>query len=563
MPLLKIGQAYKNLKRLRQILNVLIKHGFGHFIEQLHLHDVLSMGKKILTFRSPLAQPKERILTPARVRLAFEELGPTFIKFGQLLSLRPDILPKDFIDEFKKLQDRLPALSFSRIQEVIEKELGCPYDEVFKTIFDPPKGSASIAQVYEAVLKNGTHVMIKVQRPDIEKQIDTDINILFYIAHLIEKYIPESHTYDPVGLVEQFSKYIHKELDFTLEASNTQKFKSLFEQDPMVVIPKVYWEVTTKRLFVMERLSGIKIDDLKEMDARGWDRKLLARNGCHIFLKQFLEFGIFHGDPHPGNLLAVGDGVLGLMDFGIVGRLDSEVMESCAHIFFAYVSKNYERLIEECINLGFLTENTDLGAFKQDFIDFVEVYYERPLKHISISEVFNKMLEMAVKHNMRVPVNLMLLGKTLLFIEEIGRELDPDINLVDISKPYAQKLIRQRLQPKRIVKDAIKNIHNFSNIMKFLPSQINTLIKKLIKGELEIEFVHVGLDNLIREIDRSSNRLAFGLIISSIIVGSSIIMSLKTGPMIYGYPLLGVIGFVSAGIMGLGLAISILRSGKF
>jgi len=563
MPFPNIGQTYKNLQRLRQILNVFIKHGFGQIIEQLHLQDFLSMGKRVVSHGPPIIKPKERVSMPVRARRVFEELGPTFIKFGQLLSLRPDIVPREFVEEFSKLQDRLPPLPFPVIQKAIEDELCCPPAEVFDDIHESPRGSASIAQVHEAMLKDGTPVMLKVQRPKIEQQIDTDINILFHIAHLLEKYMPESRVYDPVGLIEEFSKSIHKELDFTLEASHTQKFHTLFEEDPTVVIPKVYWEMTSKRILILQKLSGVPINDLAQIDARGWDRKLLARNGCKIFLKQFLEFGLFHADPHPGNLLAVDDGVLGLVDFGIVGRLDEDVMESCAQIFFAYMTKDYDRLIEEYINLGFLTDNTDLKAFKRDFIDLTEMYYDRPLKHIVVSEVFNKTLDMALKHNMRVPVELMLLGKTLLFTEEIGRQLDPDINLVEISRPYAERLLTRRFQPKRILRDLIRNVSNLTKIMKFLPGQVNTLIKKLIKGELKIEFEHVGLDSLIREIDRSSNRIAFGLIISSLIVGSSIIMSLQTGPFLYGYPVLGVLGFVSAGIMGLGLVISILRSGKF
>ncbi|MBN2373222.1 hypothetical protein JXL19_05515 [bacterium] len=563
MPLPKIGQTYKNLQRLRQILNVLIKHGFGQIVEQIHLLDFLSMGKRLVTFSPPFIQSKTRISMPVRVRMAFEELGTTFIKLGQLLSLRPDIIPEEFIEEFKKLQDSLPPLPFSTIQKVLEEELCCPYSRIFTNVAKYPEGSASIAQVHEAKLLDGSEVMIKVQRPNIEKQIDADINILFHIAHLLERYMPESSIFDPVGLIEEFSRSIHRELDFTLEASNTQKFRNLFEGDPTVAIPKVYWEITTKRALILQKITGARIDDLARIDSEGWDRKLLARNGCHIFLKQFLEFGTFHGDPHPGNLLVVDDGVLGMVDFGIVGRLDPQVIESCAHIFFSYLNKDYERLIEEYINLGFLTDDSDLRSFKRDFIDFIETYYDRPLKHISISEVFNQSLDMAIKHNMRAPADLMLLGKTLLFIEEIGRQLDPDINLMEISRPYAQRLLKQRLQPKRIAKEAVKTISSITKIMRYLPNQVNTLIKKLIKGELEIEFVHVGLDNLIREIDRSSNRVAFGLIISSIIVGSSIIMSLKTGPLIYGYPMLGVIGFVSAGLMGLGLAIAILRSGKF
>jgi len=563
MPFYRIGQTYKNIQRLRQILNVFIKHGFGQIIEQLHLQDFLSMGMRVVTFRSPIGKPRGKVSMPVRARRVFEELGPTFVKFGQLLSLRPDIVPKEFIEEFKKLQDSLPPLPFPDIQRVIEEELGSPSGEVFLHINELPAGSASIAQVHEAVLTDGTPLMIKVQRPRIEQQIDTDINILLHIAQLLENYIPESRVYDPVGLVEQFSRSIHRELDFTLEASNTHKFNTLFDGDTRVVIPNVYWDLTSKRLLILQKITGIPINDMEQIDARGWDRKLLARNGGQIFLKQFLEFGLFHGDPHPGNMLVVDDGVIGLIDFGIVGRLDEEVRESCAQIFFAYMNKDYDRLIEEYISLGFLTDNTDLRSFKRDFIDLLDMYYDRPLKYIVIGEVFNKSLDMALKHNMRVPVDLMLLGKALLFIEEIGRQLDPDLNLVEISRPYAQRLFTKRFQPKRILRDAVKNLSNLSKILKYLPGQVNTLIQKLIKGELKIEFEHVGLDSLIREIDRSSNRIAFGLIISSLIVGSSIIMSLQTGPLVYGYPVLGVLGFVSAGIMGLGLVISILRSGKF
>ena len=557
-----INKTYKNIRRFQTILNVLVKNGFGHLIEQLNLQHLIAASQRLFGLRKYQEIGKDRITMPIRIRMVFEELGPTFIKFGQLLSLRPDLIPQEFVDEFQKLQEDVPPVSFESIKQQIESELGAPLETIFSSFEENAYAAASIAQVHKAVLPDGQQVMVKVQRPKIEQIIGTDINILFQLAHLIERYIPESKVYSPVGIVEEFSKSIRRELDFTIEAGNTQRFYDNFAGDPHVIIPKVYWELSTKKNLVLQRLEGIRINQIHVMKERVWDTANIALFGCQVFLRQILEYGFFHGDPHPGNILLIKEDVLGLIDFGIVGRLDKEVLESCSAIFFSLLKRDYEKLVQEYIKLGFTSPDTDIRHFRRDFTELLETYLDRPLKFLHIGEVLNQAIQVSLKHHISVPVDLILLGKTLLFIESIGTELDPHISLLSISRPYAQKLLKKKFHPHRLLTNIIGSVTDVTDFLKPLPRQLRILINKILDGELEIEFVHLGLENLIREIDRSSNRISFGLIISALIIGSSIVMHTEIGPALYGLPIIGIIGFSFAGLMGIGLVISILRSGK-
>lgn len=557
-----INQAYKNIRRLQTILNVFVKHGFGHFIERINLQHLLTLGRRVFRMKKYPEIETDRITMPIRVRMVFEELGPTFIKLGQLLSLRPDLIPKEFVDEFKKLQDHVPPVTFLAIKQQIESELGHPLEKLFLCFEEKAYAAASIAQVHRATINSGEEVIVKVQRPHIHQIIETDISILFQIANLMERYIPESKVYSPNNIVEEFSKSIKRELDFSIEAGNTQRFYDNFAKDNQVVIPRVYWEYTTKKIIVLERLDGIHINQIKLIKERGWDTSKIALLGSRVFLRQILEYGFFHGDPHPGNILVLKEDVLGLIDFGIVGRLDKEVMESCSAIFFALLNKDYERLLQEYIKMGFTSEDTNIRQFRIDFIDFLEAYLDRPLKYLQIGELLNQAIEVSVKHHITVPEDLILLGKTILFIESIGTELDPNISLLAISRPYAQKLLKRRLHPRRIITDLMSSMVDVTDFLRPLPRQLRILMKKILDGELEIEFLHLGLENLIREVDRSSNRIAFSLIVSSLIIGSSIVMHTKAGPAFLGLPMMGIVGFLFAGIMGIWLVISIFRSGK-
>ena len=558
-----IGQTIKNIKRLRHILNVLIKHGFGQLIEQLNLQYVLSTSKRILSLKKSSLKERERINISSRLRMVCEELGPTFIKFAQLLSLRADLLPSEFANELRKLQDELPAIGFEEIKKVIESELGGQLDKFFEYVDTDALGAASIAQAHKGKLKSGEEVILKVQRPKIGKIIDTDLSILFYLSQLMEKYLPETRPFNPVGIVEEFSRSIRKELDFFLEATHTQRFYNNFKGDDRVVIPKVYWELSTKKILVLQHLKGISVDELDKFDQLGWDRHTIALNGCNIFLKQILEFGLFHGDPHPGNILVMDkNGTLGLLDFGIVGRLDDEIITNCTNVLFAFLAKNYDQLIHEYSKLGFLGDQVDIKSFKRDFIDFIETYYESPLSKINVGELLNNTIEISLKHGIIVPTDLMLLGKTLLFVEELGRALDPSINLIEISRPYAKRLLKKRFKLGALINKFKKDSYLINELAKSLPRQMLLLLNKLTHDKFKIELEHRGLENLIKQINQSSNRISFGLIISSLIIGSSVILSIPKRVPFGGYPILGVCGFIFAGLLGLWLLIIILKSGK-
>ncbi|MGA1876389.1 MAG: ABC1 kinase family protein, partial [bacterium] len=326
MALPRINQTYKNIRRFQTILNVLVKNGFGHLIERLNLQHLITAGRQIFGLKKYPEAETDRLTMPVRARMVLEELGPTFIKLGQLLSMRPDLIPQEFAHEFRKLQEKVPPVPFDGIRQVIESELEASLEELFPYFEETAYAAASIAQVHKALLPDNRQVILKVQRPNINQIIETDISILFQLAHLIERYIPESKVYSPLAIVEEFSRSIKRELDFTIEASNTQRFYDNFADDPQVIIPRVYWEMTTKRVLVLQRLSGVHINQIEAMRERGWDTAKIALLGSQVFLKQILEHGFFHGDPHPGNILVMEEDVLGLIDFGIVGRLEREVL---------------------------------------------------------------------------------------------------------------------------------------------------------------------------------------------------------------------------------------------
>lgn len=561
MPFPKVKKTYQNIQRLRNVTNVLIKHGFGSLVDQLNLQHYLSLGKRIITFKKYELE-KEVHTIPERLRLAFEELGPTFIKLGQILSSRPDLIPQDFAEEFKKLQDKVPPFSASESKRHIEEELNVKTDEIFSSFDETPTAAASIAQVHNATLLTGERVIVKVQRPGLRQMLESDISILFYLANLIERYLPHGKLYNPMGIVEEFSRTIRRELNFNLEGSNAVKFKNNFEGDNTVYIPKIYWDYTTKDILTMERIEGIPIHEIKKLEEAGYDKKLIAKNGANAFLRQILEFGIFHADPHPGNFLIMENNKIGIVDFGIVGKIDDDIMESLANTFLSLIELDYDKLIHEYIRLGLLTEDVDTKAFKNDLQDLIDPYYGKALRQIQAGKILSDIFQLALNYKARVPNELILLGKTLITIEGLARALDPDILILEEAKPFAMELIRKRMSPTYQITKAYRTISDLSDIVKDIPGQLSYILKKVMKDKLKIEFVHSGLDRLIRDMDKSSNRLSFSLIISAIVIGSSVIMLSGKEPLLFGFPMLGVIGYIVAGLLGLWLAISILRSGR-
>ncbi|MBI4377518.1 MAG: 2-polyprenylphenol 6-hydroxylase [Nitrospinae bacterium] len=561
MPFPWIKKTYHNIQRLRNIANVLIKHGFGRLVDQLNLQRYISLGKRLITFKKYETE-REVYTVPERLRLAFEELGPTFIKLGQVLSSRPDLVPYDFANEFKKLQDAVPPFPASVAKKHIEEELHIPIHEIFSSFDEIPSAAASIAQVHNATLITGEKVIVKVQRPGLRQMLDSDISILFYLANLVERYLPHGKFYNPTGIVEEFSKTIKRELNFNMEGSNAARFKRNFEGDDTVYIPDVYWKYTTKDVLTMERIEGIPIYEIKRLEEAGYDKRLIAKNGINAFLRQILEFGFFHADPHPGNFIIMENNKIGIVDFGMIGRIDEDSMESIANTFLSFVELDCNVLVREYIRLGLLSEDIDVKAFKSDLRDLIEPYHGKALRHIQAGKVFNDILQLAINYKARVPNDLILLGKALLTIEGLAMELDPDITVIEEAKPFAKNLIRKRLSPAYQVTKVYKTICDLSDVLKEIPGQFSHVLRKVMKDKLKIEFVHSGLDRLIRDMDKSSNRLSFAIIISAIVIGSSVVMLSGKEPLLFGFPMIGVIGYIVALVLGLWLAISILRSGR-
>lgn len=555
----KLKRRYKNINRLREITTILIKYGFDYFVKQLGLTNLISKGEKILKLKpSKIAQ----LSLPVRVRLALEELGPTFIKLGQILSTRPDLIPSDYIEELQKLQDEVPPFAYEQVEKAIKKELGADVSEIFKSFEQIPFAAASLGQVHQAILKDGEKVVVKVQRPDIEKIIETDLDILFHLARLTEKHIPDSRLYDPVGIVEEFAKVIRLELDYGTEGRNAERFKKNFEGEEIIYTPKIYWEFSSKRILTMELIEGIKINALEELDKAGYDRKKIAENGAKAFMKQILIDGFFHADPHPGNMLVMKGEIIGFMDFGMMGRLDEETREKGVDLFIALMERNPDKIINEMLDLGIAPPEIDTRSLKIDIKEMIDRYYNKPLREIRLGELINQLVEISIKYQIKMPAEFALLGKALLTIEGIGLELDPDFNLAEIAKPYAKDIILERKSPQRLFIKFLNDLNELYNLIILIPRQLNKTLKKMEKGTFKLEFQHRGLENLISALDKAANRIAFSLILAAIIVGSSLIMQTDKGPHFMGFPVIGVFGFLIAAILGLGLVIIIIRSGK-
>jgi len=553
----------KSANRIRQITNVFLKYGFGKVIDQIHLGRFIPFRKRLRAFGQwpPVKSPS----APEQLRRAFSELGPSFIKLAQILSSRPDLITTRYADEFKKLQDRVPPFPTEDAIRIIEQETGHKLDEIMVEFDRTPIAAASIAQVFRGRLIDGSDIIIKVQRPHIREQIETDIDILTYAANLLEKYVPESSFFNPSGIVEEFSKTVRKELDFLEEARNCIRFRKNFEHVPDVHIPLIFAEHTTEKVLFMERIEGVRIDDIGNISLQGLDRKHLAKVGVNAYFKMILEDGFFHADPHPGNIFAMPTGQIGFMDFGMVGRVSPELRETMAGTFLALINKDFDRLIDQYLELGLVPEHIDLETFRKEFksdlSDFFEPLYGLALKEINFADYLDTVTHIAIKHNMKIPSDLLLINKAMLVLENLGRELDPEFNFIAAAEPYATKLMRERLRPGILFEKTRKSAMELGDFVTLFPKQMKQIVQKILKDDIGIRMTHVGMEKFIKDLDRSSNRIAFAMIISAILLSSAIMHAAGAGPSIFGMSMLGIVSFGMAFVLGIWLIISIIRSG--
>ncbi len=558
-----LDKQYANVKRYQQIVDVLIKHGFGYLVDRFGLRPFRSFRDKLLGPR-PLREEILVLSEAQRLRLALEELGPTFIKFGQILSTRHDLVPESFIQELEKLQDRVPPFEYQEAQKVIEKEFGKKIENIFQTFDSRQIASASIGQVYHATLSNGKDVAVKVMRPGIEEIIETDLAILMSIARFADKHIKESRFFNPVGFIDEFARIVKHEIDYTHEAQNAIRFSFNFLGSTSVIIPKVYWEYSTKHVLCMEFFRGIKITDIRQIEAAGLNRKEISTNLANAYLKMIFEDNFYHADPHPGNILVSKDGKIIFLDFGMAGYVDPVLRENLANLIIAIQLNDIDILIDALTDLGLSNDaGLEHPSLRIKLEELLNKYYNLSSRFIDPTAFLHNIIDIFVKSKGRIPTNLMLLSKTLLIRDEISRLLDPEHNFGEMTRPFVKKMLEERKKLSHILKSTEKTISDFIHLIKNFPRRMNHIINKAEKGTLKFELEHLGLDGLLEELDIISNRLSFSMIIAALIVGSSLVIQTRMSPSLFGVPLLGIVGFFLAGFLGIGLLISIIRSGKW
>jgi len=555
-----ISRTYRHIQRYRQILTVLFKYGFGDLIDTLKIEQYLEIGLQMISRRR--REKIETLSRAERVRMAFEELGPTFIKMGQILSTRPDLLPVEFIRQLSKLQDDVPPFSFELARENIEKELGLPLEQVYQEFEETPLASASIGQVHKARLLNGEPVIVKVQRPDIKKSIDVDLEIMLHLATLMERHLKAMEIHRPTRVVQEFARTLEMELDYTLEAAHAERFAAQFLGERTLYVPKVFREVTTKRILTLEYVEGIKASELEKLGEAGLDPRKIARRGFDLILKQIFIHGFFHADPHPGNVFILPNNIICFLDFGMMGRIRRQTREDFADLIMGIVQRDETKAARALTLLTIPDEKTDLAALEGDVAQFIDKYFYRPLKDLEMGKLLQNLVEMTTQNRLRIPPDLFLMLKALATEEGLGKMLDPDFDAIKQAAPFIKRVQMDRLHPKRIAGDIYDSGSEFLHLLREIPGEVREILRQARQGRVKMEFEHRGLEPMLSTHDRISNRIAFAIILAALIIGSSLIVLSGVPPKWHEIPVIGLAGFVIAAIMGFWLLISIIRRGR-
>ncbi len=550
----------RHLQRYREIVGVFIRHGFGELVDLLELQPYLALPRQLLRRWRHEAPP---LGAPQRVRLTMEELGPTFVKLGQVLSTRPDLIPPAYIAELAKLQDAVPPAPWEPVRAQIEAELGAPLEELFTT-FDPtPIAAASLAQVHAATLSDGSEVVVKVQRPDIQPTIETDLEILFDLAHLLQTRTPLGELYDLPEITEDFTTTLRAELDFYREGRNADRFRANFADEPYLYIPQVHWEYTTHRVLVLERISGIKIDDIEALDAAGYNRHRIALHTIRMIVKEILEDGFFHADPHPGNFLVMPNETIGAMDFGMVGYLGRHERDELIGLYVIAVQLDDERLVDQLIRMGAAAGRVDRAGLQRDVARMLRKYQGLSLKEINTSEVIEESMPLAFRHHLHMPSEYWLLGKTLGMMEGVGLKLDPDFDVFAVSQPYVRRFMWQQFSPRTLGEKALRGGQEWGDLVLTMPRRLSRLLDDVEAGNLSVNLRLPEVPNWMVRLDRIANRLSMSILLAALIMGLATLVPAFNLAEQWGLVIaLILVGFAGASLLGLWLIFSIWRSRK-
>lgn len=547
----------RHTKRFQEIINVFLRNGFSHFLFRLGLTNRASSTDS----------GSEMNMQDAGVKLrhALQELGPTFIKLGQIASSRRDLVPPEIAFELEKLQDHVASFPFSKVREIVEAELEEPLERLFSHFEEEPLASASIGQVHIAHLPSGEKVAVKVQRPDIRPNVETDLSILSDLARFLEDNTDWAKTYHLRDMIIEFSRSLEDELDYRVEGCNSERIAKQFEEDPYVHIPQIFWDFSTDKVLTMEMVHGVKVNDLEKLDTGGYDRKLIARRIVDSMFHQILDEGFFHGDPHPGNIYILPENVVSYLDFGMVGRLDNELKYHFATLLIHLRDGSTEDMIDTFSAMGILSENTDMRAFTRDVDDLQTRYYDVSLNEVSLGSIFVELFQVAYRHHIIIPSEISILGKAILTLEGLIAKLDPELSIMEAVEPFGKRLMWERYNPKNLLenswKDFVENIEILTNLPKDLKAITTTIRKGKLQLDINVQQVQVFLGRL----DRISNRLSFSIILLSfsilmvgLIIGSAIAGQTN---LLWQFPIIEA-GSIIASLMFLFLIYTIIRSGR-
>lgn len=542
------------LARFKTILMTLLKYGFDDLAQRLDLP-----GSRII--EKP--DSNDKILgTYERIRCVIEDLGPTFVKIGQIMSLRPDLLPQPLIKELSKLQDDVQPVALEEIRPVVEASLGREINEVFSVFAAEPFAAASISQVHRGILrKDGTVVSIKVQRPGIKKRMDADLDILAAIANRLHERSHDLNIYDLPTLVRVTRRNLLREIDFTREARNMKIAASYQKESPWLYIPRVYDEYCSKKVLVMEYIHGTKLKDIEAGAVA--DAEKLAKNGLKAAIGQILEDGFFHADPHPGNVMVDGENRLCLLDWGLVGRLTEKDRYMLIDLLKAIVEKDGDGMVHTLLRLCTREGPVDEDSLERELLDIVDSYFAVPVKDMNIGQILMAITELLRVYHLRLPPDLVVMVKALVTAEGTARQIHPGLNVISEAEDYVKELAKRRYEPRNMWRNFSTAVSRIFSSQREIPKRLVQILDRVSRGDLKVNFRFENIADLIKAMENSSNRLAFSIIIASLIVGSSMIITTGVGPLLFGFPAIGVVGYIISAVLGLWLVFNIIRTRKY
>ena len=555
-----IGRTYRHLNRYRQILAILFKYGFGDLLERLKIDQYIEAGIQAISRKR--TERVAKLTRPQRLRMAFEELGPTYIKLGQVLSTRPDLVPVDIVKELEKLQDEVPPFSFEEVKAAIEAQFGKPSEELFTELEEKPLASASIGQVHKARLKDDEAVAVKIQRPGIQKIIEVDLEIMLHLATLAERHIKEFEIHRPIKIVEEFARTLEKEIDYNIEASHMERIARQFLDHPYVCIPVVFREFTTSQVLTTELVDGIKISKIERLEAAGLDTKVLADRVVGLVLKQAFDHGFFHADPHPGNIFVLADNVICLVDFGMMGTVDRRTREGFVDLIDSVVHQQEIKTTQGLLNLTDWDTQPDIRALEREVADFMGRHLYKPLKDMEVGKLLQDLIELTIRFRLRIPPDIFLMIKALSAVEAVGRKLDPEFDLIAHATPFIKRVKLERFAPQRISSDVYDMMSRLLQFLQQFPKDLMDLSGMIREQRLSFQLEHKGLETLLSTQDQTSNRMSFAIIIAALIIGSALIVISEIPPLVFGISLIGIIGYLVAAVMGIWLLVAIIKKGR-